>query len=253
VSARASLAVRRARLGRLLEHSTRTYAPARRLRFGQVLARLAALDQASRLRVLDAGAGDGVLAEAIARRRPQWRIVAADVNIEMLERGRERIAGSGLTNVEFQPADLTGDLGTEAFDIALAIECLVEIPDDDAALSAISRALRPGGLFLAHVPEAEWRPVLPGSPGRWRHEARHGYRQDEIRAKVERAGLVVTRLRPSARGAVFLGQEVADRLKDSSVRIRTAALPLTAGAVLAERHGLTWGPARAILVEAHRL
>jgi SAM-dependent methyltransferase len=242
----------RADAGRRLEQSTRTYGPARRLRYQLVLRRLAELDGRQPLRILDAGAGDGQLGEALARRRPAWRIVAADRDREMLERGRRRMDGAPLGNLEFMEADLTGLFGTETFDVVLAVECLVEIPDDEAALRAMARALRPRGRLLAHVPRVGWRPVLPGSPHSWRHQARHGYGVDEIRDKVERAGLTVTTIDPTTRGAVFLGQEISDRLKGSSLRVRAAALPITAGSVAAERAGLTWGPARALLVEARR-
>jgi len=228
--------------------------PARRLRFELVLEIVDRIGAERPLRVLDAGAGEGLLAMTLARRHSNWQIVAADADADdaMLERGRHQKASEGLANVEFVRADLTGDLGSEEFDVVLAIECLSEIPDDDAALGAMARALRPGGRFIAHVPQRDWMPVLPGSARTWRHEVRHGYGTEELTAKLERAGLAVTWIKPTARSTVLVGQEIADRIKDASLRVRVAALPVTTGAVRLERWGLTWGPGRALLVDARR-
>ena len=164
----------------------------------------------------------------------------------------DRRENEGLRNIEFVRADVTDDLGSEEFDVVLAVECLSEIPDDDAALRAMARALRPGGRFFAHVPHRGWLPVLPGSPRTWRLEVRHGYGAEELVAKLKQAGLTAASIQPTARNVVFLGQEIAQRTKDSSLRVRAAALPLTAGAVRLERWGLTWGPGRALLIDAHR-
>lgn len=235
-----------------LELRTRLLSPARRLRFELVLEMIDGLDAGRPLRVLDAGAGEGLLAMTLARRHSDWEVVAADVDEAMLDRGRLRSASAGVRNVDFIRTDLTDELGFEEFDLVLAIECLSEIRDDDAALRAMARALRPGGRFIAHVPHRDWKPVLPGSPRTWRHEVRHGYSAEELVAKMERAGLAVARIKPTARGSVFLGQEIADRIKNSSLRVRVAALPVTAAAVRLERWRLTWGPSRALLIDARR-
>jgi SAM-dependent methyltransferase len=226
--------------------------PARRLRFELVLEMIDGVDAGRPLRVLDAGAGEGLLAMTLARRHSDWQVVAADVDDVMLDRGRRRAEDEGLRNLEFIRTDLTEDLGSEEFDVVLAVECLSEIPDDDAALRTMGRALRTGGRFIAHVPHREWMPVLPGSPRTWRLEVRHGYGAEELIAKLKRAGLTVASIQPTVRNVALLGQELAHRIKDSSLRVRAAALPLTTGAVRLERWGVTWGAGRALLVDAHR-
>jgi ubiquinone/menaquinone biosynthesis C-methylase UbiE len=242
----------RAKTGARLERQTRLMPPARRLRFELVLELVDGIGVGRPLRVLDAGAGQGLLALTLARRHGDWRIVAADADNEMLDQGRALKASEGLENLDFVAADLTRDLGSEEFDLVLAIECLSEIPDDDAALGAMARALRPGGCLIAHVPQRDWTPVLPGSPRTWRHEVRHGYAAEELVVKLKRAGLAQPAITPTAHSLVWLAQEIADRIKDKSLRVRVAALPLTAGAVRLERWGLTWGPSRAWLAEARR-
>jgi ubiquinone/menaquinone biosynthesis C-methylase UbiE len=240
----------RATIGVRLEDRTRLMPPARRLRFELVLEMVDGIGAGRPLRVLDAGAGEGLLAMALARRHSDWHIVAADADDAMLDRGRRRKASESLRNVDFVSADITDDLGSEEFDVVLAIECLEEIPDDDAALRVMARALRPGGRFIAHVPHRDWMPVLPGSPRTWRLEVRHGYGAKELVAKLERAGLAQPAIKPTARSLVWLAQEIADRIKNKSLRVRVAALPITAGAVRLERWGLTWGPSRALLADA---
>jgi ubiquinone/menaquinone biosynthesis C-methylase UbiE len=225
---------------------------ARRLRFQLVGDALERFASGRALHVLDAGAGEGLLTEKLARRHPSWQIVAADLSEELLQKGRARVEDEGMENVRLVHADLTKDLGDSLYDAVVAVECLEEIPDDDAALAAMARALRPDGLFLAHVPEREWRPVLPWGAHTWRLQVRHGYHADEIALKCERAGLRDVVVTPTARGTVWAAQELADRLKAASLKARALPYVLSSVAVRLERWGVTWGEPHALFVEARR-
>ena len=134
----------------------------------------------------------------------------------------------------------------------LAMECLEEIPDDEAATAAFAEALRPGGLLLVHVPERDWRPVLRSSEATWRDEVRHGYTRDELVGLLERHGLHVVRLTPTTRGTVRLAQEARDRIKTARLVVRALAYPPLTLALWLERIGITWGPARALYAEARK-
>jgi ubiquinone/menaquinone biosynthesis C-methylase UbiE len=235
-----------------LEHRVRDLRVARRVRIELAVDAVERFAGPRDLEVLDAGSGEGLLSEHLARRHPAWRIVGADLDAAQLEKAKRNAARLGLKNVRFVEADLTQDLGDTAYDAVTAIECLSEIPDDDAALMSMARALRPGGLFVAHVPERDWQPVLPGGQQTWRLEVRHGYSPEELIAKCERAGLGDVTVTPTARGTVWLAQEVADRLKTASLKRRVLAYPPIAAAARLERLGITWGKARALLVEARR-
>jgi SAM-dependent methyltransferase len=242
----------RARVRAVAERWARDLPPARRLRFALAMRALEGSAGGRPLMVLDAGCGEGLMAAAIARRHPDWRIVAADLDREGLRRASELLQASGVRNVHLVQLDLTHPFARARYDAVLALECLAEIPDDDAALRQMVQVLRPGGLLLSHVPERRWRPVLAGSADTWRHEVRHGYLEAEVKEKLEHAGAEMTAVARTTRGTVAVAQEIRDRCKDRSLKVQAVLYPLMLGAVWLERVGATWGPARALLVEARR-
>jgi ubiquinone/menaquinone biosynthesis C-methylase UbiE len=101
------------------------------------------------MRVLDAGCGPGRLSvPASALVGPRGRIVALDIQQGMLERLEKRVKREGLANVELVRAGLgNGRLASDAFDVALLVTVLGEIPDKLAALREIQRSLRSGGVL----------------------------------------------------------------------------------------------------------
>lgn len=226
----------------------RELAPARRLRFALALEALEAYAGGGTLRVLDAGCGDGAFAEAIARRHPGWSIVGADVADDLLVRGRTALAG--ISNVELVHADLTEDLGSAAYDAVASIESLEEIPADTEALRRMIAALRPGGLFLAHVPELHWKPVLPGSDVVWRNEVRHGYAADELAARLRELGLDDVEVESTSRSLVRAAQELRDRVPSRRPAVRSLVSSALAFTVPLERAGLSWGRGRSLFVRA---
>lgn len=226
----------------------RELAPARRLRFALAVEALEAYAHGRALRVLDAGCGDGAFAEMIARRHSGWSVVGADLSGELLERGRAALAS--VANVELVQADLTADLGIAQYDVVTSIESLEEIHDDTAALRRMVAALRPSGLFVVHVPERDWRPVLPGSERTWRNEVRHGYAANELAQRLTELGLIDVRVEETSRGLVRMAQELRDRISPRRPRLRAAVSSLLAFSVPLERAGLTWGRGRSLFVRA---
>ncbi len=99
-------------------------------------------------RVLDLAGGTGDLASRQARRvGDSGQVILADINAEMLQRGRDRLIDEGRVgnvqciqcNAETLPfADASFDLVTIAFGLR-------NVTDKSAALASMQRVLRPGG------------------------------------------------------------------------------------------------------------
>jgi trans-aconitate methyltransferase len=237
----------------ILEERLALMAPARRLRLALAERELTArLGGESRLQVLDAGCGDGLLALAIAKRHPTWSMVGVDLNAELLDGARKRAAARGLPNARFVPGNLEQPLPEGGRDAVTAVECLSEIPDDRQALRMMCGALRPGGLLVVQVPERDWQPVLPGSADTWREQVRQGYTAEQLRSYLEEAGFTEVEIRPTYRSLAAAAQEIRDRIKDRGLLVRLLAFPFLAGAVRLERAGLTWGRGNALLAAARR-
>jgi ubiquinone/menaquinone biosynthesis C-methylase UbiE len=228
-------------------------APARRLRLAHSDRILAQRCGDRAIRLLDAGCGDGLLSLALAKRHPAWTIVGLDVRDDLLSRGRLRATARGLHNVQFVRADLTEPLPQSGFDVALVIECLSEIRDDEGALRNVSGALAPGGLLVAQVPERSWRARLPGAPSTWREQVRQGYDSREFAALLRGVGLQPIEMSYTFRATAAVAQELRDKMiKDGSLAVRTGVFPLLAAAAWLEYHGATAGRANALLAVARR-
>jgi len=100
------------------------------------------------LRVLDLGAGTGLLAAAVRECRPAARIELLDVAEDMLSVARQRFAGDA--NVVFH----TGDYATESlggpYDAVVSALSIHHLENDDkrTLFRHIHAALAPGGRFI---------------------------------------------------------------------------------------------------------
>ena len=204
------------------------------------------------IRVLEAGCGDGLLATAIAEAHPAWTVFGVDLRTGLLDRARERAADRGVGNVRFLAADLTQALPEADFDAVAAIECLSEIPDDRAAVASMAASLAPGGIFVAHVPDRDWTPVLRGSAGTWREQVRQGYTAESLAALLAGAGLERVTVRHTYHSLAAAAQEIRDRIKERPLALRAAAYPAMVAAAALESHGVAPGPANALLAVGHQ-
>jgi tRNA (cmo5U34)-methyltransferase len=98
-------------------------------------------------RVLDLGAGTGLLSEAVLARYPDVELVLLDGAGEMLERARERLpAGSTTTAV----GDLRAALPEGPFDAVVSALAIHHLEDSDkrALFARVHDVLAPGGVFV---------------------------------------------------------------------------------------------------------
>ncbi|MGN9781424.1 class I SAM-dependent methyltransferase [Nonomuraea sp. ZG12] len=99
-------------------------------------------------RVLDLCCGVGSSAIPAAKATgPQGHVDAVDLAGELLAHGRRRAAGEGLRNTRFVQADATAwEPGQGSlYDVVQCVHGVFFLPDMDAAVSRLTRLLRPGG------------------------------------------------------------------------------------------------------------
>lgn len=107
------------------------------------------LDLVPGMRVLDVGCGPGRVTVAAARRvGPGGEVVALDVQPAMLQKLKERADASGLGNIRPVLSGIgQGALERNAFDRALLVTVLGEVPNREAALREMYAALKTGGVL----------------------------------------------------------------------------------------------------------
>jgi 2-polyprenyl-3-methyl-5-hydroxy-6-metoxy-1,4-benzoquinol methylase len=98
--------------------------------------------------VADVGCGSGVAVCALAATFPASRFEGLDPSRHAISRACARLAGSGLDNAAFTVA-AAADLPADGrYDLIMTLDCLHDMPDPAAAITAIRRALRPDGTWL---------------------------------------------------------------------------------------------------------
>jgi ubiquinone/menaquinone biosynthesis C-methylase UbiE len=100
-------------------------------------------------RVLEVGPGPGAFTVDAARRvGPGGRIVAVDIQPEMIAQVEARVRGAKLSNVEAHVASAYDlPLDDDSVDRAFLVTVLPEIPDRDRALVELRRVLKPGSVL----------------------------------------------------------------------------------------------------------
>jgi SAM-dependent methyltransferase len=122
-------------------------------------------------RVLDAGCGSGRIVIRLAELFPDSRFVGMDFSAEAIRGAREQAAGKGLTNVEFQEADLGGfdeAAEPESFDFIATFDAVHDQGKPMNLLKGIHRARRADGIYLmqdikgsSHVANNMGHPIGP--------------------------------------------------------------------------------------------
>lgn len=151
-------------------------------------------------RVLDLGAGTGLMSAAVLERYPDTELVLVDGAAAMLDQARERLPVGATTTVV---ADLREALPAGPFDAvvsALAIHHLEDL-DKRHLLARVRDELRPGGVFVNAEHVTAPNPWLAGAyRSMWREACRvAGASEDEIagaevRMQTDRSVDVATQL-----------------------------------------------------------
>lgn len=123
-------------------------------------------------RLAEVGAGDGFFSEQLAKAvLPGGRVTAEDISDRSLERLKERVERSGITNIDVLRGKLDDPLlEPGAFDGILIRNAYHEMTDHAAILRAIHRALKPEGRLVIAEPISPKRRPLPRSEQTASHE-----------------------------------------------------------------------------------
>ncbi len=141
-----------------------------------------------RFRVLDLGAGTGLLSQLLAQRFPRARIQLMDISAAMLAKAKERLAKAP-AEVQFVTGDYTAGLGGE-FEVVVSSLSIHHLADELKArlFYDILAVLTRGGLFinadqvLGATPEIDRR-----YRETWLHKVRaSGIAPTELTAAMER-------------------------------------------------------------------
>jgi ArsR family transcriptional regulator len=142
--------------------------------------------------VLDAGSGDGTIAQLIA---PRARTVTClDKSERVLAAARARLAAA--PNVRFALADVHAIPAADAsFDSVLLFNVLASAHTPGRVLAEITRVLRPGGDLTLVTLETHRHPALTATYG----HVHAGFRPAMLRTWLWRSGLTVERCEVTSR------------------------------------------------------
>ena len=134
-------------------------------------------------RVLEIGCGTGFTLYALREAMPCAAITASELHSRGLVHARRRHP----TGVAFLQMDARYVRLESAVDLVGAFDVLEHIADDRAVIGQIHRALAPGGILIATVPQHPW--LWSAADDIAHHQRR--YRRGELAAKLADAGLRV--------------------------------------------------------------
>jgi len=107
------------------------------------------------MRLLDVGCGPGSITRGLAERVAPGEVIGVDISTEILTAARQDAAARGLTNLQYQQADVYSlPFPNASFDAVFAHQVLQHLREPCAALREMLRVVRPGGLI--GVRDVDW-------------------------------------------------------------------------------------------------
>jgi SAM-dependent methyltransferase len=140
--------------------------------------------------ILDAGSGYGQHSYYLAGKNPTWKILAVDVKDEQVADCNRFFKEVGRTNVHFEVADLTKFRKENTYDLAISVDVMEHILEDELVFQNICASLKPGGMLLISTPSDQGgSDVHDEGEGSFIDEhVRDGYNIKDIEDKLKRAG-----------------------------------------------------------------
>ena len=98
--------------------------------------------------VMEVGCGSGRALNLAAKHFPKSNFVGYDLSEEGIKRAKSESQKSNLSNINFEIKDFITLQDSEKFDLILAFDAIHDQANPDTVLENISKALKPGGVFL---------------------------------------------------------------------------------------------------------
>jgi SAM-dependent methyltransferase len=149
--------------------------------------------------ILDAGSGFGQYDFYLASRNRDWKIKGVDVKQEQIDDCNNFFKKIGLTNAEFEVADLTKFSEPDKYDLVLCVDVMEHIEEDVKVLENYYKSMKKGGMLLISTPSDQGGSDVhdhdhdhDGEGSFIDEHVRDGYGIDEIRDKMKKAGFSKT-------------------------------------------------------------
>jgi trans-aconitate methyltransferase len=191
--------------------------------------------------ILDAGAEDATFVYWLADRYPRASVMAVDIDESAIAACLAARPWKYGQRVEFRVGSFA-DLEPESLDLITAFDVLEHITDDETAVADLTRALRPGGHLLVHVPRDQWT-TRDGTVHRFADEdawqinsghVRMGYSPERMGELLAGAGLDVLDVQVWLGRWGTLAHEVYTRLEHPAP-LRLLSMPVTDVCALLDR------------------
>ena len=147
-------------------------------------------DRLGSWKLLDAGSGFGQYDRFILKEFRNVQVTSVDVKEDYLSDSAkyfEQELKEG--RIEFKTADLLSPELNDSFDFIICIDVLEHIEEDVRVMKNLEEVLNPGGFFLMHSPSIYSEEDAGEDDSFVDEHARVGYSKEDIRAKIEEAGL----------------------------------------------------------------
>jgi SAM-dependent methyltransferase len=145
--------------------------------------------------ILDAGSGYGQYSYYMGKLWPHAAILGVDVKEEQVHDSRWFTHKIARRNVHFEVGDLTTFVRPESFDLALSVDVMEHILEDEAVFRNVCASLRPGGLFVISTPATSKEESHIDPDSVIGEHVREGYTEREFKDKLERSGFVIATMK----------------------------------------------------------
>ena len=151
--------------------------------------------------ILEAGCGVGAQTVTLARNSPNAFFTSVDISVDSINEARRKVSAAGLTNVQFQQADIFNlQFRPETFDHIFVCFVLEHLSRPLNALGSLKVVLKPGGTIT----------VIEGDHGSAFFHPDSPYAHEAIQCQVE--------LQKRAGGNAMVGRELYPLLQQAGFR-----------------------------------